>query len=263
MEDFAVINRTKLEPLERYELKQRLSNLAQSDVDGYNIAVRDDLTLLHQQAMPAIQRFGWQIAQCSSWLKACLYRVDAKQTAHSLALIERQIVVDFHNEKELISLFEKAVAKFNTLPTHPDYQPYTLAIHRAVLARNLASVIRLVNTDNRYLLLCNSIGETPLHVALRKKMTDIVRFLINNTPNAKHLNISDAVYGYTPLHLTLLHHSRESLELLLRRYVDPTLLDHKGRSSLDIAIQQRCDVSTIQRLQEYVKERHNRYHSSR
>lgn len=262
MDSFRVFHNSQLLTVGRQELSSRLKRLLTSDIDDVKVVVRDDLTLLKSGDLPLWSRVGWHLSRHSSWLKQYLYNVNVEETLLSLELIEKQLATDPFGEKELTELFEKAVAHFNHVGDVAGGKPYkamTLAIHRAVWKRDLRSVIRLVISDHSYLYLCNSLGETPLHLSFKKGFSEISHFLISESPKeCATLMICDAVAGNTPLHMAVLANDSSNVMALLRKKVDLTIVNKNGLTPLSLARQQGNKTLYII-LYEYNAKRYNRY----
>lgn len=261
MEGFKLLSNNYLINIQRQELAERLAIFNKSEVDGISVDVCDDLTLVKTSQMTPWEKMRWRISKRSSWLKESLYHINPAHTALSLELIEKEIANNPEKEKELITLFDQAVYKFNNLQySKTKYETLTLSIHRAVLQEDLKAVIQLIVSNYAYLYLCNSHGETPLHIALKMGCRPIIHFLISEFPLSKDLSIKDNIKGDTPLHLAVAANDIATCELLLRKSVDATIPNFANITPLSLA-QQKGYRHIYQILYQHSAKRYNRYFS--
>jgi ankyrin repeat protein len=82
-----------------------------------------------------------------------------------------------------------------------------------------------------------SLGETALHVAVRKEQTDIIRLLIEHGAD---LSATDE-FGFTALHVAIRFCAAESAAILLESTASMTCTDLSGRTPIDWLPMQKAD----------------------
>jgi len=119
-------------------------------------------------------------------------------------------------------------------------------IHIAVESASNNMIILLINSGANV----NDKGDsdqTPLHIAAFRGDTQIVKTLI-----AKDAELNSRAYRLeeTPLHLAAKKNHAEIVKLLLAYGANPDLTDFKGKTSLDVAIENHAE-SAIEILENY------------
>jgi ankyrin repeat protein len=84
---------------------------------------------------------------------------------------------------------------------------------------------------------------TPMHSAVSRLQSDVVRILLEAGANA---NVRQSA-GWTPLHAAAMNGDRTSVELLLASGADPAATNDEGRSVLDLATESG-DEQTVDRI---------------
>jgi serine/threonine-protein phosphatase 6 regulatory ankyrin repeat subunit B len=79
----------------------------------------------------------------------------------------------------------------------------------------------------------NNEGESALHIATKKKLLLNMRCLLDEGAD---VNLKTATTGRTPLHYAAVEHSRQAIELLLKRGGDREISDFSGAFPRDLAI---------------------------
>ncbi|KAM9323765.1 nuclear factor NF-kappa-B p100 subunit [Gastrophryne carolinensis] len=95
-------------------------------------------------------------------------------------------------------------------------------------------------------------GDTPLHLAVIHGQTAVVQQLVDvirSDPNRRILNICNSLHQ-TPLHLAVITKQYHTVANLLRAGADPTILDRCGNSVLHLAVQ-AGDETMLQVLLEF------------
>jgi ankyrin repeat protein len=106
--------------------------------------------------------------------------------------------------------------------------------------------------ENINIIATNSLGHTPLHVAVQKKscpeLLEIIKVLLNRM-NIKEVNQPDGK-GYTSLHWAIYVRSLEKIELLLKKgaNVNQSINDAQGLTPLQLAVQRWTDPNNIKKL---------------
>lgn len=119
-------------------------------------------------------------------------------------------------------------------PTQADYDSYGVELIQAIRTGNIDALRRYLK-DGKSLQCCNRFGESLIHMACRRSMTEVVAFLVEEA-NVSIRVIDD--YGRTPLHdaCWTCEPNFELIEILVREAPELILFsDKRGHCPLHYA----------------------------
>lgn len=127
-------------------------------------------------------------------------------------------------------------------------------LHLALYGKKwkIAKIILDTQEKTNIINATNSLGHTPLHVAVQKKscpeLLEIIKVLLNRM-NIKEVNQPDGK-GYASLHWAIYVRSLEKIELLLKKgaNVNQSINDAQGLTPLQLAVQRWTDPNNIEKL---------------
>ncbi|XP_071041297.1 alpha-latrocrustotoxin-Lt1a-like [Parasteatoda tepidariorum] len=107
-------------------------------------------------------------------------------------------------------------------------------IHAAAAAGRVNMLKRILEVDRKVLNQKDSVGYTPLHIAVENKRDDFVRELVKQGAD---VNAKTNEHGVTPLHLAVRFQSEKSVEYLLASdKIKPNEVEKSGKTALHIAV---------------------------
>ncbi|XP_042899209.1 alpha-latroinsectotoxin-Lt1a-like [Parasteatoda tepidariorum] len=129
------------------------------------------------------------------------------------------------NMNKLLSLGAKVSAVFESKRS---------VIHAAAAAGRVNMLKRILEVDHRVLNQKDSVGYTPLHIAVENKRDDFVRELVKQDAD---VNAKTIEHGVTPLHLAVRFQSKKSVEYLLASdKIKPNEVERSRKTALHIAV---------------------------
>lgn len=250
---FKVMSHAKFQPLPEEEVVLRLKNIIHTR--SKKVCICEDLSLLDENNLPPFRHAIWSVVKHFDVLKTYFFRINSEQSFISLRSIEKEIAKGIAHQQEIELLFRQAISIYNLLVPEAPYSFLPLPIHKAVLERNLHKVITLVRENPNYVYQTNSVGETPLHVAIKFQLIAIAHFLVSEQPNPIE---EEELGGNSPLHLAVETRNIQLVQLILSKHISPYILNKSHQTPLDIAKNLRSRP-VIKLLEEYEALYYNRF----